>query len=79
MTALDDDHSHETMILNSTDGRLTHHLSWKNSTGFPFQNVLSIQSLVCVSMLYMVLALLISLNGYTPSRTLIALLLTLAC
>ena len=29
----------------------TQHLSWKNCTGFPFQNVLSIQSLVCVSVL----------------------------
>ena len=28
-----------------------HHLSWKNCTGFPFQNVLSIKSLVCVSVL----------------------------
>ena len=26
-------------------------LSWKNCTGFPFQNVLSIKSLVCVSVL----------------------------
>ena len=25
--------------------------SWKNCTGFPFQNVLSIKSLVCVSVL----------------------------
>ena len=35
--------------------RLVHlasrHLSWKNCTGFPFQNVLSIKSLVCVSVL----------------------------
>ena len=29
----------------------TQHLSWKNYTGFPFQNVLSIKSLVCVSVL----------------------------
>ena len=29
----------------------TQHLSWKNGTGFPFQNVLSIKSLVCVSVL----------------------------
>ena len=29
----------------------TQHLSCKNCTGFPFQNVLSIKSLVCVSML----------------------------
>ena len=29
----------------------TQHLSWKNCTGFPFQNVLSIKSLVCVSVL----------------------------
>ena len=29
----------------------TQHLSWKNCTGFPFQNVLSIKSLVCVSAL----------------------------
>ena len=51
----------------------TQHLSWKNCTGFPFQNVLSIKSLVCVSVL-------ISGSGpaylsellhvYTPSRTL---------
>ena len=29
----------------------TQHLSWKNCTGFPFQSVLSIKSLVCVSVL----------------------------
>ena len=29
----------------------TQHFSWKNCTGFPFQNVLSIKSLVCVSVL----------------------------
>ena len=29
----------------------TQHLSWKNCTGFPFQNVLSIKSLVCVSVI----------------------------
>ena len=29
----------------------TQHLSWKNCTGFPFQNTLSIKSLVCVSLL----------------------------
>ena len=29
----------------------TQHLSWKNCTGFTFQNVLSIKSLVCVSVL----------------------------
>ena len=29
----------------------TQHLSWDNCTGFPFQNVLSIESLVCVSVL----------------------------
>ena len=29
----------------------TQHLSWKNCTGFPFQNILSIKSLVCVSVL----------------------------
>ena len=28
-----------------------HHLSWKNCTGFPFQNVLSMKSFVCVSVL----------------------------
>ena len=27
------------------------HLSWKNYTGFPFQNVLNMKSLVCVSVL----------------------------
>ena len=51
----------------------TQHLSWKNCTGFPFQNVLNMKSLVCVSVLKMVLVLLISLNCYmscTPSRTL---------
>ena len=32
-------------------GTPTQHLSWKNCTGFPFQNVLSIKSLVCVLML----------------------------
>ena len=30
---------------------ITQHLSWKNCTGFLFQNVLSIKSLVCVSVL----------------------------
>ena len=29
----------------------TQHFSWKNCTGFPFQNVFSIKSLVCVSVL----------------------------
>ena len=29
----------------------TRHLSWKSCTGFPFQNILDIKSLVCVSML----------------------------
>ena len=29
----------------------TQHLSWKNCTGFPFQNIFSIKSLVCVSVL----------------------------
>ena len=29
----------------------TQHLCWKNCTGFPFQNVLSIKSLECVSLL----------------------------
>ena len=29
----------------------TQHLSWKNCTGFPFQNILSIKSLVCVLVL----------------------------
>ena len=29
----------------------TQHLYWKNCTGFPLQNVLSIKSLVCVSVL----------------------------
>ena len=29
----------------------TQHLSWKNCTGFPFQNVFNIKSLVCVSVL----------------------------
>ena len=29
----------------------TQHLSWKNCTVFPFQNVLSIKSLVCISVL----------------------------
>ena len=44
----------------------TQRLSWKNCTGFPFQNVLSIKSLVCVSMAYLSELL----HVYTPSRTL---------
>ena len=39
----------------------TQHI-WKNCAGFPFQNILSIKSLVCVSVLLVVLVLLISLN-----------------
>ena len=50
----------------------------KNCTGFPFQNVLSIKSLVCVSV---VLVLLISLNCCMSTLHLVhyALLLTPAC
>ena len=36
------------LVLLATN---TQHLSWKNCTGFPFQNVLNIKSLVCVSVL----------------------------
>ena len=36
----------------------------KTCTGFPFKNVLNIKSPLCVSMLWMVLALLTSLNCY---------------
>ena len=59
----------------------TQHLSWKNSTGFPFQNVLSIKSLVCVSMLWMVLVLFTSPNCYMSTLHLVhyVLLLTPAC
>ena len=59
----------------------TQNLSWKNCTGFPFQNVLSIKSLVCVSVLYMVLVLLTSLNCCISTFRLVhyALLLTPAC
>ena len=59
----------------------TRHLSWKNCTGFPFQNVLNIKSLVCVSMLWMVLVLLTFLNCYMSTLRLVhyALLLTPAC
>ena len=59
----------------------TQHLSWKNCTGFPFQNVLNMKSLVCVSVLKMVLVLLISLNCYMSALRLVhyALLLTPAC
>ena len=47
-------------------------LQEKNCTGFPFQNVLSIKLLVCVSVLKMVLILLISepLHVYTLFHTL---------
>ena len=51
----------------------TQQLSWKICIGFPFQKVLNIKSLVCVSTLCMVLVLLTFLNcymSYTPSRTL---------
>ena len=57
------------------------HLSWKNCTGFPFQNVLSIKSLVYVSVLKIVLVLLTSLNCCMFKLHLVhyALLLTSAC
>ena len=47
------------------------HHSWKSCTGFLFQNVLCIKSLICVSTLLMVMVLLTSelLHVYTPSRT----------
>ena len=43
--------------------------SWKSYTSFPFQNVWSIKSLVCVSVLQMVLVLLTCLNYYSVSYT----------
>ena len=54
-------HHHSTPLLEKN-----------NCTGFPFQNVLSIKPLVCVSVLQMVPVLLTSelLHVYTPSRTL---------
>ena len=57
----------------------TQHLSWKNCTGFPFQKVL--KSLVCVSVLWMVLVLLTFLNCYMSTLHLVcyALLPTPAC
>ena len=59
----------------------TQHLSWKNCTGFPFQNILSIKLLVCVSVLWMVLVLLTSLNCCMSTLHLVhyALLLTPTC
>ena len=59
----------------------TQHLSWKNCTCFPFQNILNIKSLVCVSMLWMVLTLLTFLNCSMSTLRLVAyaLLLTLTC
>ena len=59
----------------------TQHLSWKNCTGFPFQNVLNIKLLVCVSVLEMVLVLLTSLNCCMSTLRLVhyALFLTPAC
>ena len=59
----------------------TQHLSWKNCTGFPFQNISNIKLLVCVSVLYMVLVLLTFLSCYMSTLHLIhyALLLTPAC
>ena len=49
----------------------TQHLSRKNCTSFPFKNVLSIKSLVCVLMLQMVLVLLTSLNCYISTLCLV--------
>ena len=59
----------------------TQHLSWKNCTGFPFQNVFNIKSLVCVSVLWMVLVLLTFLNHCMSTLRLVhyALLLTPTC
>ena len=59
----------------------TQHLSWKNCAGFPLQNIWNINSLVCVSVLWMVLVLLTFLNCYMSSLCLIhyTLLLTPAC
>ena len=59
----------------------TQHLSWENCTGFPFQNVLNIKSLVCVSKLCMVLVLLTFLNCYMSTLRLVLcdLLLTHTC
>ena len=48
----------------------TQHLSWKNCTGFPFQNVLNIKSLVCVVNGSGPAYLSELLHVYTPSRTL---------
>ena len=49
----------------------TQHFSWKNCTGVPFQNVINIKSLVCVSVLWMVLVLLTSLNCYMSTLRLV--------
>ena len=60
-----------------------HHsnLSWKNCTGFPFQNTLSIKSRVCVSVPYIVLVLVTTLNCNMSTLRLAhyALLLTPTC
>ena len=48
------------------------HRSWKSCTGFLFQDVLCIKSLVCVSTLLMVIVVLLTselLHVYTQSRT----------
>ena len=50
----------------------TQHLSWKNCTGFPFQNVLSIKSHACVSVRTISVSAYLSelLHVYTTSHTL---------
>ena len=54
----------------------TQHLSWKNCTGFPFQNVLSIKSLVCVSVLYIVQELCESRGGHPGLSVLTSLMVS---
>ena len=49
----------------------TQHLSCGKWTGFPFHNVLNTKSLVCVSMLNMVLVLLTSLTCYVSTLCLV--------
>ena len=64
-------------------GGLCHHHSaplLEKPTGFPFQNALNIKSLVCISMLWMVLVLLTFLNCYMSTLHLVHYaLLTPAC
>ena len=48
----------------------TQHLSWKNWFSFPLQNIWNIKSLLCVSVLWMVLVLLTFLNCSVSYTTL---------